>query len=437
MTDVMTTSPGSSAAGDCCEEFAKAARLSRRRFLGGVAAAGAVGVSTSVFGDAVRSASFAATRGGNVLLVISFRGGIDGMGVVVPHGDPVYATARKTIAVPKNQLVAADGYFGLHPKMAPLAPYFASGELAAVHAVGMTTPNRSHFEAMELIEDADPGSSLRQGWVNRMVGLSGNPTASDTVHLGTSTPPTLVEGPTPSVATESLADISLSAFDGKQWQARRVKHLQRSWAGVTGPAGAAAKSALTTVDTLAPLGKQPYTPADGVTYPDDWSAKGLAEALRDTAKLIKADIGTEVVSIDFGTWDFHDGYGKIDSGNMQRMIESFATSLAAFLADLGPLRSRVTIATISEFGRRTVENGNGGLDHGWGNMMLLAGAGIDGGKYHATWPGLTTGGDADLTVTTDYRQVLAELIHTRFPDKDVTKVFPGISYNPIGVTKPS
>jgi uncharacterized protein (DUF1501 family) len=254
------------------------------------------------------------------------------------------------------------------------------------------------------------------------------------VHLGTSTPPTLVEGPTPSVATETLADISLSSYSGSQWQARRVKHLQRSWAGVPGPAGAAAKSALATADTLGPIGKQPYEPA--VAYPQDWSAKGLADALKDTAKLIKADIGTEVVSIDFGTWDFHDGYGGPGSGNMQRMIESFATSLAAFLDDLGPVGSRVTIATISEFGRRTVENGNGGLDHGWGNMMLLAGAGIDGGKYHAKWPDLTTGGDADLTVTTDYRQVLAELIHTRFPAKDVTKVFPGISYKPIGVTKP-
>ena len=440
MTEVMsenfeTPNLPSVGTGDCCDEFAKAARLSRRRFLGGMAAAGAVGVATSVFGDAVRQTSFAATRGGNVLVVISFRGGIDGMGVVVPHHDPVYYSARKSIAVPANQLVAADAYFGLHPKMAPLQKFWDSGELAAVHAVGMTTPNRSHFEAMELIEDADPGSSLRQGWVNRMVGLSGSPVAADTVHMGSSTPPTLIEGPTPSVAMDTLSDISLSSYDGADWQARRVRHLQRSWAGVTGPAGAAAKSALATVGTLGPIGKQSYKPAAGVVYPEDWSAKGLADALKDTAKLVKADIGTEVVSIDFGTWDFHDGYGNLGSGNMQRMIDAFARSLAAFLADLGPLRDRVTIATISEFGRRTIENGNGGLDHGWGNMMLLAGAGVKGGQYYGTWPKLTTGGDADLQVTTDYKQVLGELIDNRFPDKNVSAVFPGLVKNYLGVTK--
>jgi len=419
---------------DCCEEYAKVARLSRRRFLGGVAAAGAAGVATSVFGDAVRQTSFAATRGGNVLVVISFRGGIDGMGVVVPIGDPVYYSSRRNINVPKDKVLVGDGSFGLHPSMKALEEFWISGELAAVHAVGMETPNRSHFEAMEAIEDADPGSSLRQGWVNRMVGLSGSSVASDTVHLGTSTPPTLIEGPTPSVATESLSDISLSSYSGDGWPARRVKHLQRSWAGVSGPAGAAAKSALATVGTLGPLGKESYKPA--AAYPTEWPANGLAEALKDTAKLIKADLGTEVVSIDFGTWDFHDGYGNVGSGSMTRMIKAFAESLAAFLNDLGPLRDRVTVATISEFGRRTTVNGNGGLDHGWGNMMLLAGGGVAGGKYHAKWPGLTTGGDADLTVTTDYRNVLGEIVNRRFADKDVSKVFPGLVYKPIGVMKP-
>jgi uncharacterized protein (DUF1501 family) len=433
MTEPMTESTSTPVSDSCCAEFAKAAQLSRRRFLGGMAAAGAIGVSTSIFGDAVRQTSFAATTGGNVLVVISFRGGIDGMGVVVPHGDPVYYQARPGISVHKDLLVAGDAKFGLHPDMAPLKKYWDTQELAAVHAVGMTTPNRSHFEAMELIEDADPGSALRQGWVNRMVGLSASPVAADTVHMGSSTPPTLIEGPTASVATDTLSDITLSSYDGADWQARRVKHLQRSWANVTGPAGAAAKSALATVGTLGPIGKKKYTPA--ATYPSDWPANGFADALKDTAKLIKHDIGTEVVSIDFGTWDFHDGYGKPGSGNMHRMIDAFARSLAAFLDDLGTTRSRVTVATISEFGRRTTENGNGGLDHGWGNMMLLAGGGLNGGKYHGTWPGLTTGGDADLTVTTDYRQVLAEIIERRFPAKNITDVFPGLTRNYLGVTK--
>jgi uncharacterized protein (DUF1501 family) len=105
------------------------------------------------------------------------------------------------------------------------------------------------------------------------------------------------------------------------------------------------------------------------------------------------------------------------------------------MRDLGDLRSRVTLVTISEFGRRVAQNGNKGLDHGWGNMMLVMGGGVRGGQYYGQWPGLASGNlvDGDLQVTTDYRQVLGEVVHRRFPDKDVTQVFPGVSYAPLGV----
>src|SRR3954468_17738808 len=125
---------------DCCREYAKASQLSRRRFLKGMAATSAAAVSTTMFGDALRQTSFGATTGGNVLVVVSFRGGIDGLGMVVPHGDPAYYTARPKIAVPKAQLLAEDVMFGLHPKMAPLQWMWDNGELAAVHAVGMAVP---------------------------------------------------------------------------------------------------------------------------------------------------------------------------------------------------------------------------------------------------------------------------------------------------------
>ena len=132
----------------------------------------------------------------------------------------------------------------------------------------------------------------------------------------------------------------------------------------------------------------------------------------------------------------HDGYGNT---GVRRRCRRWSTrspaAIDAFMRDLGEQRSRVTLVTISEFGRRVAENGNRGLDHGWGNMMLVAGAGVRGGRYHGTWPGLGSGKlvDGDLAVTTDYRQVLGEIVHKRFPAKDVTQVFPGVSYNPLGV----
>ena len=414
----------------CCDEFERAAGLSRRRFLGGMAAAGATAATTSLFGQAVRQASFGAV-GSNILVVISFRGGIDGLGVVVPHGDPAYYSARPRIAVPRTSLLAKNEMFGLHPDLSALKWLWDSGEMAAVQAVGMDQPNRSHFAAMELIEDAAPGSTLRQGWVNRMVGLDPGGVATDAVHLGSSTPPTLVEGPASTVATRGLGDVRLVGSESG-WEARRRSHLQTMWGDGPSPMARAARSALSTVSTLGAVAAGSYQPA--VPYPTEWPGTGLSEALRDTARLIKADIGTEVVSIDYGSWDMHDGYGTLEWGEMQSMTRAFARSVNAFMNDLGPLRSRVTLVTISEFGRRVAENGNNGLDHGWGNMMLLMGAGVRGG-YHGTWPGLGSANmvEGDLKVTTDYRQVLGEVVHKRFPTKDVTQVFPGISYNPLGV----
>jgi uncharacterized protein (DUF1501 family) len=315
--------------------------------------------------------------------------------------------------------------------LSPLNWLWKSGELAAVQAVGMTgNPSRSHFAAMEAIEDAAPGSSLRQGWVNRMVGLGGD--AVDAIHVGDSTPPTLVLGPSPTLALGALDDVEIKGTDNG-WAPRRKRQLATMWDAEQGPLGRAARSALAAVDTLSPASGTANAPA--VKYPVDPHATDLAAALQDTARLVKADLGTEVVSIDFGSWDMHDNYGTLDYGEMQRMIDAFARCVDAFMRDLGQDRSRVTLVTISEFGRRVAENGNRGLDHGWGNMMLVMGGGVKGGRYYGSWPGLGTANlvEGDLKVTTDYRQVLGEVVHKRFPAKDVTQVFPGLSYAPLDV----
>ena len=426
----MTSTPD-----DCCREYERAAGLSRRRFLAGMAAAGATGATATLFGDAFRQTSYAATTGGNVLVVISLRGGIDGLGMVVPHGDPAYYAARPTIGVPRASLLAQDAMFGLHPKLAPLEWLWKGGELAAVHAVGLPVPNRSHFSAMEEVEDADPGSVARRGWVNRMIGLDTRNEPSEAIQLGSSILPTALAGPSPALAADDLDQVSLvGAEDPDTWSTRRLQQLEQVWAGGTGvPLYDAYRSARRTVDLLTPVARSTYTPA--VTYPRTWPAADLSDALKDTAQLIKADVGTDVVSIDFGSWDMHSDYGTTEWGRMQSMTAGFAGVLDAFLRDLGTLRSRVTVVTISEFGRRIDENGNRGLDHGWGNMMLVAGGGVKGGKYYGTWPGLgdVKDVDADLHVTTDYRNVLGEIVSRRFPDRSVAGVFPGLAYAPVGL----
>jgi uncharacterized protein (DUF1501 family) len=422
---------------DGCVDYERATKLSRRRFLAGVAASSAGAVATTMFGDAVRQTAFGATAGGNVLVVISLRGGVDGLGMVVPHGDPGYYAARPRIGVSRVSLVAQDPFFGLHPSMKPLAWLYEQGELAAVHAVGMERPNRSHFLAMEEIEDADPGSDLRRGWVNRMVGLNRAASPTEAVHINGTVVPTMLAGPTPTLSASKLEGFALpGAVDS--WADNRRSQLNTVWGAAGGSLGNAGRSALKVSARLGRVAEQTYRPQNGATYPQTYPAKPLGEALKDTAQLIRADVGAEIISVDYGSWDMHSEYGGEGQGQMQAMVSGFAESVNAFLRDLGPaLRSRVTVVTISEFGRRVSENGNRGLDHGWGNMMLLMGGGVRGGRYYGSWPGLlpTYLEDGDLKVTTDYRNVLGEVITKRFPDRSIGKVFPGLGHRPLGVMK--
>ncbi len=416
-----------------CAEFERASRLSRRGFLQGMAATTGAVVATQVFGDALMEASFGAA-GGNVLVVVSFRGGIDGLGMVVPHGDPDYYRARPSLAVSKSSVLAGDAMFGLHPKMAPLLPMWNAKKMAAVHAVGLEVPNRSHFKAIELIEDARPGSHERQGWVNRMIGTGGIVGPTEAVHLSSPLTPSMLAGPEPTLATDSFNSLQLPGLTASRgW--RRYSAEARVWGATSGTFGQAARSAFQISKGLATQMSKPYTPANNAAYPDDWPGKGLGEALANAAKLVKTNVGTSVISIDFGSWDMHADYGNQSGGQMQSMVGGFAAAVAAFFKDLGSYGDRVTLATISEFGRRVAQNGNKGLDHGWGNMMLVMGGGVRGGQYYGTWPGLADGKlvAGDLQVTTDYRNVLGEVVARRFPDRALASVFPGLSYDPVGL----
>ncbi len=418
-----------------CEEFHRV-DVSRRSLLKGVAAVGGL-TATASFGTAFRQTAFAATPSQDVLVVLSLRGGVDGLGLVVPHGDPAYYAARPSLALPRNALICADSMFGLHPQMAPLSWLWNSGELAAVHAVGMAVPNRSHFAAMELLEDADPGTVGRQGWVNRMIGLDGSDSPLQAVQMGTSYPSTLISGTAPSLATPSVGDLQVSGLAGtSSWSVRRRQQLELSWGSASGPLGAAGMEAIRVSDLAGGIAGGAAT---SVPYPQDTYGKDLGEALADSVRLIKADVGAQVITIDHGTWDMHSAYGSPTFGRMMDMVGGLARALNAFLRDLGDARSRVTVVTVSEFGRRVAENGNGGLDHGWGNMMLVSGPGVRGGQYHGSWPGLGTESrvDGDLKVTTDYRNVFAEVVTRLFPDRSLASVFPGLRYAPLGVMKPA
>ena len=411
------------AANTCCEEYAALA-TSRRGLLRGAVVAGA----TTMIGDAVMTTASAAPgrRARAVLVVLSLRGAADGMSLVVPHGDPVYYEARPKIAVPRDQLIAADGFFGMHPALAPLMPLWSTGKLGWVHASGLPAPNRSHFSAMEELEDAAPGSSTRTGWLNRLIGLpDGDTSALQALNLGTGVPPAALGGPAPYMNASSVADIRIAG--AQKDRDKRRRSLDTMWRGQRTPLGDATRRAFSVVQTFDRInGTSPrYQP--GATYP-----KGdLGKSFSNAAQVIKGDIGVEVITIDHGKWDMHSGLGDLGWGQMLENATEMSSAVAAFFEDLGPLADGVTLVALSEFGRRVQENVNAGLDHGYGTVMMVAGAGVKGG-YYANWPQLTNELDSDLLVTTDYRSVLSEVVAGRF-GVSTSSIFPGFVRERVGV----
>ncbi|HEU4786030.1 MAG TPA: hypothetical protein VFS57_01430, partial [Gemmatimonadaceae bacterium] len=145
--------------------------MNRRVFLksGGMALV-SLGFAPAFLARAAASTTTAGRR--KVLVAIFQRGAVDGLNVVVPFGERAYYDARPTIAIapPRSPggAIDLDGFFGLHPRMAPLAPLFARGDLAVVHATGSPDSTRSHFDAQDYMETATPGvKSTRDGWLNR------------------------------------------------------------------------------------------------------------------------------------------------------------------------------------------------------------------------------------------------------------------------------
>lgn len=393
-------------------------RLSRRGALTGMALGGAalmVGSTAVTF-----SGSAAATGpvGAGTIVVLSLRGAADGLSLVVPHGDPTYYLARPRIAVPAAALLQRDGFFGLHPALQALEPLWTRGEVAAIHATGLRIPNRSHFAAIEEVEDADPGSAARTGWLNRLIGVEPTGHPLQAVSVG-GTPPAALAGGQPFMSIASLeTDIA-----GTGRRNARIRSLHTLWDRHPSPMGDAWRTTMAGAAALGPAKQQPDRAA---AYP----RSDLGEALATVARTVRGRVGTGVVTVDSGGWDLHTGVGTVASGQMATLTKGLAGAVAAFFDDLGPQRSTVTMVVMSEFGRRVQENASGGLDHGWGNVMLVLGAGVRGG-YYGRWTPLANSLDADVAVTTDYRDVLAEVVAAR-TTASTAQVFPGFQRTRIG-----
>jgi uncharacterized protein (DUF1501 family) len=364
---------------------------------------------------------------GDLLVCVFMRGAADGLNLVVPYGDKDYYAARDTLALqqPKasnaQAVIDLDGFFGLHPNLRPLKEIYDAKALAIVHAVGSPDPTHSHFDAMDFMERGTPGEkAILTGWIGRHLQqvASSNQSPFRAVGMGLLLQQSL-RGPVQATALQSIADFHLRG-DVKQ-----IENIQTALASLYQGDGFVEREGQQTLQAMRDLAKiaaNNYVPANGAKYPETVYGKSLATV----AQLIKAGIGLEVAAVDIGGWDTHVQQGGAD-GQMPRLIDEFAKGLAAFYADLQDQMKHSTVVTMSEFGRRVQENASRGTDHGHGNLMFVMGGGINGGKVYGEWPGLSKDnlyGPGDLAITTDFRDVLGEIVQKRLLDSKLATVFP-------------
>jgi uncharacterized protein (DUF1501 family) len=373
-----------------------------------------------------------------ILVAIFQRGAADGLNVVVPHGEKAYYDMRPTIAIPRpsddpakkaDAAIDLDGFFGLHPSLSPIKPLWDARHLAIVDAVGSPDPTRSHFDAQDYMESGTPGfKGTSDGWMNRALPkVEGKASPVRAVSLGPVLPRAM-RGAQPAVSLQSI-----DAFQVRNAEASKM--FEEMYAKAKDPMmQATGKDTFEAVAMLQAIQRQSYTPAGGAEYPRG----AFGQSLRQIAQLIKSNVGVEMAFADIGGWDHHvnEVAQRPGDGVLANKLTDLGHSLAAFWQDMGDRMEDVVVVTMSEFGRTAKENGNRGTDHGHANCMFAMGGPVKGGKVYGKWPGLAKEQlyeGRDLALTTDFRDVLGELVSRHIGNGNVKTVFPGYDPKLVGL----
>lgn len=416
---------------------------SRRGFMVGCSAAIAAftgGLTFTAFGSPADEPNH------DILLTVFLRGGMDGLSVVAPIGGAdrgYYEANRENLAVPAggdSGLLQLDNRFGLHPAAAPLLDLYQANKLAVIHAAGLTSDTRSHFDAMQYMELGTPGSkSTTSGWLTRhLATLSSMPDdVIIPVMASGNLQPDSLRGNRETIGMTSPDDFTFSGhwrYRDLQRQALRDLYTGDSWLHAAG------EQTLNAVDVVEYANPGDYTPENGAEYPSDSFGRGL----QTVAQVIKMQLGLRAATIDLGGWDTHEYQGDQGSGYFADRLGVLSRGLHALMLDLSNSAGtdhsrRLTVVVMSEFGRSFRENASRGTDHGHGNVMFVLGGTVNGGQVHGLWPGLAPErlyDRRDLEITTDYRRVLSEVMIRRFGNPNLGVVFPGYAdYQPLGVVR--
>jgi uncharacterized protein (DUF1501 family) len=366
------------------------------------------------------------TRRNKQLIAIFQRGAVDGLNMVVPHGDADYYRSRPSIAIARpgagdDTAIDLNGFFGLHPRLRALQPFWTRGALAVVHACGSPDTTRSHFDAQDYMESATPGvKSTPDGWLNRYLQVRRleQESAFRAVSL-TSQMPRALQGRASALAMNQIGRFGIRDERGavaSSFEAQYAAAADQVLNGV-------GRDAFDAMRMLKIADPARYQPEHAAEYP----RTPFGQALKQIAQLTKADVGLEVAFAETGNWDHHVNEGA-STGQLAIRLDDFARGLAALTTDLGDRMADVLILTMSEFGRAVAENGNRGTDHGHGNAMMAIGGGVRGGRIYGEWPGLDSPQrfeGRDLAVTTDFRDVFAEVAVRHLGIANASPVFPG------------
>lgn len=410
--------------------------MERRAFVkSGALALVTMGLSPSFLRRTAFGAELIKAPNGKTLICLFQRGAADALNMVVPHGEKAYYTMRPSIAIPRpaglgrsaaaGSAIDLDGFYGLHPSLAPLKQLYDRGILAPVHAVGSPSATRSHFDAQDYMESGTPDvKGTTDGWLNRYLAVKGtcdeckvNPFRAVSLTQQT---PRIMEGRAETVAMNSLNEFTVRTTGS---QADRLESLYRTGsADLVHGTGAEMFDA---VKMLKAANPQKYLPRNGAAYP----RSQFGQRLLQIAQLIKADVGMEIAFADVGGWDTHVNQGAA-TGQLSARLNDFSQSVSALVTDLGDRMGDVVILTMSEFGRTARENGNRGTDHGHAGALFVIGGDVKGGKVYGKWPGLEQEQlyeGRDLALTTDFRAVFSEVTSRHLGAAQVDRIFPGFN----------
>jgi uncharacterized protein (DUF1501 family) len=366
------------------------------------------------------------------LITIFQRGAVDGLNMVVPHGERAYYELRPALAIAKpsrntstggEEAIDLDGFFGLHPALAPFKPLWDAKRLAIVEAVGSPDNTRSHFDAQDYMESGTPGrKATEDGWLNRLLQSQPRPGASPFRAVSmTQNMPRALQGRAPALAISNLADFTIRAGTYSASVQGGFEAIYDQ--GVTDVLRGTGKETFEAVNFLKKVNPAQYKPENGAQYP----RSQFGNSLLQIAQLIKAGVGLEVAFTDVGGWDTHVNQGNA-RGQLALRLQEFGAGISALARDLGQRMDDVVILTMSEFGRTVRENGNRGTDHGHANAMFVIGNSVRGGRVYGDWPGLKSDQlyeGRDLALTTDFRDVFGELAQKHLGNSNLQAVFPG------------